>query len=130
MKTKLFYICTSFILIVICAIFYFQKNSALKPTSIQQFKCPESYTEDDTGTEEYREALVDWTASFFEENPKATISDWSMAKLKLWEDNNCAMALERSKLSGEVADLRPWELEDYTVQMVWGALLDDIRDKK
>jgi hypothetical protein len=60
--------------------------------------------------------MIDWTSEFFKANPKATISDWSIAKSKLWEDNKCISAIERSKMSGEVADLKPWELVDYEVQ--------------
>lgn len=99
---------------MLCAFFYFHKPPALQQANI--YKCPEAYTEDDAGTREYRNTLIDWTSNFFEKNPKATTSDWSMAKLELWSDNNCAVALERSKLSGKVSDLKKWELVDYEVQ--------------
>jgi hypothetical protein len=102
------------ILIIFAAILYFYKTPIVKQANIQ--KCPESYAENDIGTTEYRNALIDWTTEFFKTNPKATISDWSIAKSKLWEDNKCISAIERSKMSGEVADLRPWELVDYEVQ--------------
>jgi hypothetical protein len=102
------------ILIIFAAILYFYKTPIVKQANIQ--KCPESYAENDIGTTEYRNALIDWTTEFFKTNPKATISDWSIAKSKLWEDNKCISAIERSKMSGEVVDLKPWELVDYEVQ--------------
>lgn len=101
-------------ILVISVIFYFYKSPPQQQASI--YKCPESYTEDEVDEIEYRNALLDWTSAFFKANPKATTSDWSLAKLKLWEDNNCAVALERSKLSGKVSDLKKWELVDYEVQ--------------
>ncbi len=88
-------------------------------------KCPEDYLEDETGTEEYRNALIDWTVSFLEQNPQATISGWSTAKLKHWEDNNCKVAIERSKMSGEVTDLKPWERVDYEIQNAVNKALED-----
>lgn len=103
-------------LLVFIAILYFSYGPAPKLASIQQFKCPENYTEDDAGTEEYKNALTSWTSEFFEANPKATSSDWSMAKSQFWVDNNCTVALERSKLSGKVSDLKKWELVDYEIQ--------------
>lgn len=115
MKNKTPYIYVV-IFITLCATFYLYKNRDLKLASIQQFKCPESYTEDNVGTEEYRNALLDWTSVFFAQNPKATMSEWSQAKNKLWQENNCLAAIERSKLSGEVSDLKPWELVDYDIQ--------------
>ena len=102
------------ILIIFTAILYFYKTPIVKQANIQ--KCPESYAENDIGTTEYRNALINWTTEFFKTNPKATTSDWSIAKSKLWEDNKCISAIERSKMSGEVTDLRPWELVDYEVQ--------------
>jgi len=101
-------------LLVIVALFYFYKKQASQQANA--YKCPESYTEDEAGTTEYKNTLVNWTTSFFEANPKATSSDWSMAKLKLLEDNKCVIALQRSKLSGKVSDLKKWELIDYEVQ--------------
>lgn len=102
------------ILIAFVAIFYFYKHPTAKQANTQ--KCPEDYAENDTGTEEYRNALIEWTKLFFEANPKATMSDWSLAKLKLWQNNNCTIALERSTMSGEVSDLKPWERVDWAVQ--------------
>jgi uncharacterized protein YxeA len=102
------------ILIIFAAILYFYKTPILKQANT--LKCPESYQENEIGTTEYRNAMIDWTSEFFKANPKATISDWSIAKSKLWEDNKCISAIERSKMSGEVVDLKPWELVDYEVQ--------------
>jgi len=102
-------------LLAIIAIFYFYKNPAPK-LGLSGFKCPESYTENDAGTEEYRNALIKWTSIFFETHPKATSSDWLIAKSRLWVDNNCLEAIRRSKLSGAVADLKAWERVDYEVQ--------------
>lgn len=99
---------------MLCAFFYFHKTPV--PQQINAYKCPEAYTEDEAGTREYRNSLLDWTLLFFKANPKATTSDWSMAKLELWSGNNCAVAIERSKLSGKVSDLKKWELVDYEVQ--------------
>lgn len=112
-KTKIFILILVLILVVV-SILYFYKTPIPKQTNT--LKCPEAYAESDTGTTEYRNALIDWTTEFFKANPKATISDWSIAKSKLWEDNKCISAIERSKMSGEVADLKPWELVDYEVQ--------------
>ena len=111
---KLTYITIPVILIVFVSILYFYKTPILKQANT--LKCPESYQENEIGTTEYRNALIDWTTEFFKANPKATMSDWSIAKSKLWEDNKCISAIERSKMSGEVADLKPWELVDYEVQ--------------
>ncbi|MFA6586237.1 MAG: hypothetical protein WCS86_03715 [Candidatus Paceibacterota bacterium] len=102
------------ILIAFSALFYFYKSQTLKQTSA--YKCPEDYTEDDAGTTEYRNALINWTSSFFEANPKATSSDWSIAKLKLLEDRKCVVALQRLKMSGNVANLKPWEQVDWAIQ--------------
>ena len=102
------------VFLVAVALFYFYKNPTVK--QVGALKCPESYTEDDAGTTEYRNALIDWTSLFFEINPKATMSDWFMAKLKLLEDNKCVIALQRLKMSGKVSDLKPWEKVDYEVQ--------------
>lgn len=101
-------------LLVILAILYFYKNPTVK--QVNTLKCPEEYAENDIGTTEYRNALIDWTTSFFEATPKSTMSDWSTAKLKLLEDNKCVIALQRLKMSGKVADLKPWELVDWAVQ--------------
>jgi hypothetical protein len=100
--------------LIIVALFYFYKHPTVKQDSA--YKCPENYTEDDAGTTEYRNALIDWTSEFFKANPKATSSDWSIAKLKLLENNKCVIALQRLKMSGKVVDLKPWELIDYEVQ--------------
>lgn len=110
-KTFIFLI----IILIVTTIFYFSKDPAPE-LAAPQFKCPESYTEDEAGTTEYRNALIDWTTSYFETNPKATMSDWSMAKTQFWMDNSCVAAIERSKLSGQVSDLKKWELVDYEVQ--------------
>jgi hypothetical protein len=120
-KTKV-YILIVFLIAV--AFFYFYKNPTVRQVNAQ--KCPEDYTEEDAGTTEYRNALIDWTSSFFKTNPKATMSDWSIAKSKLWEDNNCKVAIERSKLSGKVLDLKPWELVDYEVQNAISNSVDDL----
>jgi hypothetical protein len=79
-------------------------------------KCPEEYTEDNIGTAEYKEELTKRTVEFFKENPNATMSDWSMTKTQLWIDNNCTVALQRSKLLGKVSDLKMWEKVDYEIQ--------------
>jgi uncharacterized protein YxeA len=114
MKRKIFYTCILVIFITLCTFFYFYKNQV--PQQANGYKCPESYTEDDTGTTEYRNALINWTSLFFEANPKATSSDWSTAKLKLLKDNKCVVALQRLKMSGKVTDLKPWEQVDWAVQ--------------
>lgn len=114
MKKKIVYILILVILIAFCVFFYFYKSQTVKQANI--YKCPENYTENDTGTTEYRKALIDWTSTFFKANPKATLSDWIQAKPKLWIDNNCDIAIQRSKMSGNVADLKPWEKVDYEVQ--------------
>jgi hypothetical protein len=115
-KLKPLYTSIVIIFVALCGtILYFHKSSTLKPTPTI-FKCPEKYAETDAGTTEYRNALIDWTTEFFKTQPNATMSDWSMAKTQLWVDNNCTVAIERSKLSGKVADLKPWEKVDYEVQ--------------
>ena len=111
-KTKIYI--SILLLVVFVIIFYFYKPPT--PQQANAYKCPEAYAEDDAGAIEYRNALIDWTLLFFKANPQATTSDWSMAKTQIWEDNNCALALKRSKLSGKVSDLKKWELVDYEVQ--------------
>jgi len=113
MKIKT-YILILIILIAIVSIFYIYKTSILKQTST--LKCPEAYTENYIGTKEYRNALIDWTTEFFKANPKATMSDWSTKKMKLWENSKCAIAIQRSKMSGDIKDLKQWEKIDYEVQ--------------
>ena len=116
--------------LILFSVFYFSKSptpeQTLKPApeqipkpvpeQITHQKCPEDYTEDATGTAEYRNALIDWTNGFFETHPNATMSDWSMARIQLLVDNNCVTAIGRSKLFGKVVDLKPWELVNYEVQ--------------
>ena len=114
MKRKTTYILIVIIFIILCAIFYFYKSPTVKQADV--YKCPEDYAENDIDTTEYRNALIDWTSSFFKANLKATISDWTQAKSQLWMDNNCDIAIQRSKMSGNVADLKPWEKVDYEVQ--------------
>jgi len=99
---------------IVVAFFYFYKIPTLQQANA--YKCPETYAENDVGTTEYRNALVDWTTSFFDANPGAIMSDWALAKSQFWVDNNCIVAIERAKLSGGVADLKRWELVDYEVQ--------------
>lgn len=94
---------------------YFYINKAPKQTLAHQ-KCPEEYSEDNAGTAEYRNTLADWTNAYLKTHPEATMSDWSKAKSQLWVDNNCTVAIQRSKLSGNVSDLKPWEKVDYEVQ--------------
>ncbi|MEI6553439.1 MAG: hypothetical protein WCO09_02625 [bacterium] len=113
-KTRLFYVSISLLIISVLLIGYFYKNRLLPQQT--KYKCPETYSEDSTGTVEYRKAIADWTLEFFKENPKATMSDWSIAKGQLWIDNNCTIAIQRSKLSGKVSDLKTWELIDYQIQ--------------
>lgn len=110
MKRNIFYIG---IIITFGAVLYFYN-----PASNKYTKCPDDYADTDAGTAEYRNALIDWTSEYLKANPKATMSDWSKAKLDLWRENNCGEALERLKLSGKVSDLKHWELVDYEVQNV------------
>lgn len=114
MRKKIAYILIPVILIAFCTFFYFYKSPTVK--QIKVYKCPEAYAENEIGTTEYRNKLIDWTSELFKINPNATTSDWSLAKLKLLEDNNCSIAVQRSKMSGEVVNLKPWELVDYEVQ--------------
>ncbi len=122
MKRKILYI-SIFILVALGTFFYFYKNSAPEPVSARP-RCPESFPENDIGTAEYRNALIDWTSKFFEANPEATMLEWSEAKSQLWKDNNCVIALSRSKLSGKVADLKPWEKVDYALQNAIQSAID------
>lgn len=97
------------------ALFMYVNRASLDLFGAYQ-KCPEDYTEDSVDTEEYKNALTTWTSEFFEINPDAMVSDWLLAKSKLWRDNGCFEALEQLKKSGEVKDLKSWELVDYEVQ--------------
>lgn len=111
---KTFFI-LALIIIIAGSCFYFYTTNTTKEASQQQ-KCPEDYSENSVGTTEYRSDLINWTEKFFESNPEATMSDWSMAKLDLWQKNDCLVALQRAKGSGEVSGLKAWELVDYEVQ--------------
>lgn len=108
------------VLIFVTAWLLFKQNTKTTEQEIVSvpptLKCPESYPENEAGTKEYRDALTAWTSEFFEKHPQASMSDWSMAKSQFWLDNNCTMAIERSKMSGEVSGLKPWELVDYEIQ--------------
>ncbi len=110
MKRKIIYISIIAVLITVVISYVYPKQ-----TFVHQ-KCPEAYTEDVVGTTEYRNAITGWTSEFFKDNPKATMADWSKAKTQLWVENNCAVAIQRSKLSGKVSDLKPWERVDYEIQ--------------
>ena len=103
------------VILITIVISYVYLKVVPKQTFLHQ-KCPEEYTEDNIGKAEYKEALIKWTSEFFKANPKATMSDWSIAKTKLWATNNCTTAIQRSKMSGKVYDLKPWELVDYEIQ--------------
>lgn len=119
---KILYIFILIIFIILYVFFYFRKTPA--PQQISAYKCPEAYTEDAAGAVEYRNTLIGWTSNFFKTNSKATTSDWALAKLKLWEDNNCIVAIERSKLSGTVSNLKQWELIDYELQNSLGKAIN------
>lgn len=113
-KTKTIYTLAIITVIIIGVIVYISINR--ETTQIYTYKCPEAYAEDEVGTIEYRKAITGWTSEFFKENPNATMSDWSKAKTQLWIDNNCTVAMQRSKMSGNVSDLKPWEKVDYEIQ--------------
>jgi len=115
-KKKIFQISA---IVVLLAIFfcYIYINKVPKQTLTHQ-KCPEEYSEDDAGIAEYRNTLTDWTGAYFKTHPEATMSDWSKAKLQLWIDNGCTVAIQRLKLSGNVSDLKLWEKVDYEMQTV------------
>lgn len=110
--------------VVLCATagFFIYKSSTPKK-SIVHFKCPEYYAENDAGTAEYEKAMLDWTKNYLaiHSEPTAsepTVSGWAKARTQLWLDNNCTVALQRLKLSGKVADMKPYELIDYKIQTV------------
>lgn len=115
MKNKIIYIFIICGLVLASGAFYVYKSLPVKQTVVTQ-KCPEDYAENDIGTAEYKDALVEWTTDFFEAHPEATMSDWSRAKTQFWMDYNCTVALQRLKLSGRVEDLKPYELVDYEIQ--------------
>ncbi len=112
MKKKTIFI-SIFVILSVILYLYYSNTFKQRITHIQ---CPESYSENNTSTTEYRDALTNWTLEFFKARPNASVSDWAEAKSRLWEKNNCVIALERSKLSGRVTDLKPWEQVDYSVQ--------------
>jgi hypothetical protein len=117
LAVALTFISSLFVIMYLIAFCY-----SIYPTQSRvHYKCPENYTEDDTGTAEYKDALVNWTTAFFKAYPDATMSDWSKAKLQLWLDNNCVVAIQRSKMSGEVVNLKQWELVDLEVQNALGS---------
>lgn len=119
-KRNIAIVATLLVLVFITAGLFFGQNTNTTEQKIVSvpttLKCPESYLENDTGTKEYKDALATWTYEFFESHPQATMSDWSVAKSQFWRDNNCTVAIERSKMSGEVSDLKPWEQVDYKIQ--------------
>lgn len=117
MKNKIIYIGIICVAVILCATagFFIYKSSTSKQ-SLVSFKCPEDYAENDTGTAEYKENMISWTSEFFKVHPEATMSDWAVAKSQLWLDNKCVVAIQRSKMSGKVADLKPYELVDYGIQ--------------
>jgi hypothetical protein len=114
MQTKILCLLVIVGIIIFGSVIYF--NLDRTTAQINKYKCPETYTEDVVGVAEYRDTITSWTSEFFKENPNATMSDWSMAKTKLWVDNNCTIAIQRSKMSGTFSDLKPWERIDYEIQ--------------
>lgn len=119
-KRNIAIVATLLILVFITAGLFFGQNTNTTEQKIVSappaLKCSESYPENATGTKEYKDALTAWTYEFFESHPQATMSDWSIAKSQFWRDNNCTVAVGRSKMSGKVSDLKPWELVDYALQ--------------
>ncbi len=131
MNKKTFYIGIVCVVVILCvtAGFFVYKSSTSKQISIHQ-KCPEDYAENDAGTAEYEKAMLDWTKNYLtiHSEPTAsvpTVSGWAEARTKLWSDNNCTVALQRLKMSGKVADLKPYELIDNKIQTVLIKTLED-----
>jgi hypothetical protein len=103
-------------MVVILIIGFFVYRSFVPKQAIVHQKCPEYYAEDEVGKAEYKNAMISWTEEFFAAHPEATVSDWSIAKAKLWAYNNCVIAMQRLKMSGKVEDLKPYELVDIAMQ--------------
>ena len=125
MKNKILYICIICGAVILCATAgFFIYKSSTSEKSLVHFKCPEDYVENDTGTAEYKNAMVDWTSEFFKAHPEATVSDWTMARAQLRIDNNCVIAIQRAKMSGKVADMKPYELVDYNMQIALSKVIE------
>jgi len=117
MEKKIVYIWIICVVVILCAVTgFFVYKSSTSEKSFVYFKCPENYAENDTGTAEYEKATIAWTEDYLRAGPGPTVSGWAMAKTQLWLDNNCAVALQRLKMSGKVADMKPYELVDYNIQ--------------
>jgi hypothetical protein len=116
-KSKIIHLCIICVAVILCVVvaFFVYKSSTPKKSFVHQ-KCPEEYAENDAGIAEYEKVMVAWTLDYLKTHPEATMSDWAKAKTQLWTDNNCVVALQRLKLSGKVADMKPYELIDYDIQ--------------
>ena len=93
MKRNIVYIV---IPLVVIAILYFFVGPMSKQANTQQ-KCPEDYGTDDAGSAEYLADFDKWTNDFYDNNPGATLTEWSAARVQYWKDNNCVAALARYK---------------------------------
>jgi hypothetical protein len=97
MKRNIVYIVISFVVI---AILYFFVGPVHKQANTQQ-RCPDDYGTDDAGSAEYLADFDRWTNDFYDNNPSATLSDWSKARYDYWVKNGCTAAIARYKEAKE-----------------------------
>lgn len=93
MKKKVLFILIVVIFITFSIILYFLYGPA--PNTLS--KCPDDYSDTDTGLAEKTADMDKWTNNFYNTHPNATLSDWNKARYQFWVDNNCKEALERYK---------------------------------
>ena len=112
MKRNIVYIV---IPLVVIAILYFFVGPMSKQANTQQ-KCPEDYGTDDAGSAEYLADFDKWTNDFYDNNPGATLTDWSKARYDYWVRNGCTTAIARYKEAKEgKADPKTMEIIDNSI---------------
>jgi hypothetical protein len=90
MKKNILYLS---ILFVVFAILYFVVGPITKPVTLE--KCEDDYADTDVGSAEYLADFDKWTNDFYDNNPGATLTDWSKARYDYWVKNNCQVAIAR-----------------------------------
>lgn len=103
------------ILLVVVVVLYFFVGPI--PKANTQQKCPDDYGTDDIGSAEYLADFDKWTNDFYDNNPSASISDWSKARYDFWVKNGCTAAIVRyNEAKAGKADPETMEIIDDSIQ--------------
>lgn len=78
---------------IITTAYFSSKPTQTQNTTLQ--KCPDEYANTDRGSAEYLKDFDLWTNDFYDNNPEATLADWSKARYNYWVENDCQAAIAR-----------------------------------